>query len=81
MCKCCLDLVLSYRLDSSAFENGLILGNSQNFARELMELPSNMLTPTIFANRAKDELEPLGVKVTVYDENWIKELFYYTCIL
>jgi len=38
-----------------------------------MELPSNMLTPKIFADRAKAELEPLGIKVKVYDGDWIKE--------
>ena len=31
-----------------------------------------MLTPSIFAEKAKAELEPLGVKVNVYDSDWIK---------
>ena len=55
------------------FERGQLLGNAQNFARELMELPSNMLTPVIFADRAKTELEGLGVTVNVYDGDWIQE--------
>ena len=38
-----------------------------------MELPSNMLTPSIFAEKAKEELEPLGVKVNIYDSDWIKD--------
>ena len=38
-----------------------------------MELPSNMLTPSIFAEKAKAELEPLGVKVNIYDSDWIKD--------
>ena len=31
-----------------------------------------MLTPSIFAEKAKEELEPLGVKVNIYDSDWIK---------
>ena len=38
-----------------------------------MELPSNMLTPSIFAEKAKEELQPLGVKVNIYDSDWIKD--------
>ena len=57
---------------SDSFNRGLLLGDAQNLARHLMELPSNMLTPSIFAEKAKAELEPLGVKVNVYDSDWIK---------
>ena len=57
---------------SESFNRGLLLGDAQNLARHLMELPSNMLTPSIFAEKAKAELEPLGVKVNVYDSDWIK---------
>ena len=58
---------------SDSFNRGLLLGDAQNFARHLMELPSNMLTPSIFAEKAKEELEPLGVKVNIYDSDWIKD--------
>jgi len=57
---------------SDSFNRGLLLGDAQNLARHLMELPSNMLTPSIFAEKAKEELEPLGVKVNIYDSDWIK---------
>lgn len=57
----------------SEFEKGIILADAQNFARELMELPANLLTPKIFAQRIVDELTPLGVKVTVYGGDWIQE--------
>jgi len=59
--------------NGETFEKGLTLGSAQNLARELMELPGNLLTPVIFAQRAKEELEPLGVKVNIYDENWIRD--------
>ena len=55
-----------YFKDENAIRNGKIYGTAQNFARELMELPSNLLTPCIFADRAKAELEPLGVTVSLY---------------
>jgi len=58
---------------SDSFNRGLLLGDAQNLARHLMELPSNMLTPSIFAEKAKEELEPLGVKVNIYDSDWIKD--------
>ena len=58
---------------AATFDKGVTLGEAQNFARELMELPSNLLTPQIFADRAKSELESLGVKVNVYDGDWIQE--------
>ena len=38
-----------------------------------MELPGNLLTPSIFADKCVDLLEPLGVKVNVYGADWIKE--------
>lgn len=63
-----------YSPDQSAdFEKGLILAEAQNLARELMELPGNLLTPSIFAKKAVEILQPLGVKVNVKGADWIKE--------
>lgn len=42
--------------------------------RELVNLPANYIYPETLAKRAVEELEPLGVKVTVYDEKQIEEL-------
>ena len=61
--------ILNNLNEEALFTKGLVVGEAQNLARELMELPSNMLTPTIFADRAKDELENLGVKVNIYDSD------------
>ncbi|CAG5111404.1 Oidioi.mRNA.OKI2018_I69.chr2.g5716.t1.cds [Oikopleura dioica] len=62
-----------FKKDSLEFDQGLILGEAQNIARELMELPGNLLTPSIFADKCVALLEPLGVKVNVYGADWIKE--------
>jgi len=37
-------------------------------ARDLKHEPANILYPVAFAQRLKDELEPLGVEVTIIDE-------------
>jgi aminopeptidase len=42
---------------------------AQNMARELMDTPANLMTPTIFADRATEEFSGLdNVTVNVYDE-------------
>jgi len=55
------------------FERGIILAESQNKCRHLMEQPANMLTPTRFGEIAKELCEPLGVKVIVHDKEWAEE--------
>lgn len=41
-----------------AFSRGQLAGECQNLARELMEMPANILTPTAFAERAKTLFGP-----------------------
>lgn len=38
---------------------GQVLANGQNLCRHLKESPANLMTPTIFANIAKEKLTPL----------------------
>lgn len=55
---------------------GLVKAVGQNFARWLMEMPSNQMTPTIFAQHATDrssELECDLIKVEAYDESWARK--------
>ena len=59
--------------ESDLFNRGLVLGQAQNLARDLMELPSNLLTPKLFSKRIVEELAELGVKVNVYGADWIRE--------
>jgi len=51
-----------------------IIGESQNFTRELVNEPSNNMTPTILANHAKKMCEEVGLKCEVYGADKIKEL-------
>jgi leucyl aminopeptidase len=55
-------------------EQARIIGESQNFTRELVNEPSNRLTPTILADRAKKMCESVGVKCEVMGPQKIKEL-------
>jgi leucyl aminopeptidase len=57
-----------------ALDQGRIVGESQNFTRELVNEPSNRLTPTIFADRAKKMCESVGLKCEVMGPDKIKEM-------
>ena len=49
------DLSTCYQL----WQDGLLLSGAQNFARELMETPSNLMTPTVFADQLTERLSDL----------------------
>src|SRR3984885_15092234 len=51
-----------------------VIGESQNFARDLVNEPSNRMTPTILADRAKKMSAEVGLKCEVYGADKIKEL-------
>ena len=58
----------------AAIERGRILGESSNVARELSNEPSNVLTPSIFAERAAEICGAAGVAVEILGEPEIEEL-------
>jgi leucyl aminopeptidase len=58
----------------AAIERGRILGESSNIARELSNEPSNVLTPTIFAERANAICSAAGIAVSILGEREIAEL-------
>jgi leucyl aminopeptidase len=58
----------------AAAERGRVLGEASNFARELANEPSNVLTPRVFADRAADAARAAGVTVDVLDERAIEGL-------
>ena len=64
--------------DQSSLERALdearIVAKSQNFTRELVNEPSNRMTPTILANRAQEMCKETGLKCEVYGADKIKEL-------
>src|SRR6202167_2830292 len=64
--------------DKSALEKAAneaqIIGESQNFTRDLVNEPSNRMTPTILADRAKKMCAEVGLKCEVFDGDKIKEM-------
>src|SRR5208282_762556 len=58
----------------SALETGRIVAESQNFTRDLVNEPSNRMTPTILAERAKKMAAEVGLKCEAYGADKIKEL-------
>jgi leucyl aminopeptidase len=57
-----------------ALDEARIVGESQNFTRELVNEPSNRMTPTILAERAKKMAQEVGLKCEVLGAEKIKEL-------
>jgi len=51
-----------------------VIGESQNFTRDLVNEPSNRMTPTILADRAKKMCSEVGLKCEVYGADKIKEM-------
>lgn len=58
----------------AALERGRILGECSNLSRELCNEPSNVLTPTVFADRAAALCAGLGLGVEILDEREIAGL-------
>jgi leucyl aminopeptidase len=52
---------------------GQSVGESSNLARQLAELPGNYLPPRRLAEQAVRVGEETGLKVTVFDETWIRK--------
>ncbi|MCU1297804.1 MAG: Leucyl aminopeptidase [Acidobacteriaceae bacterium] len=57
-----------------ALDEGRIIGESQNFTRELVNEPGNRMTPTMLAERARKMAEEVGLKCEVFGPDKIKEL-------
>lgn len=57
-----------------AVEQGRIIGESQNFTRELVNEPSNRLTPTMFAERTRKMCETVGLKCEIMGPDKIKAM-------
>jgi leucyl aminopeptidase len=65
-------------LDRAAAEKGLnrgrVIADSQNFARDLINEPSNKLTPKTLADKAQAMAKEAGLAVEILDEKRIAEL-------
>lgn len=53
---------------------GRVIGESQNFARDLINEPSNKLTPKILAEKAEAMAKQAGLAVEIFDEKRIADL-------
>jgi leucyl aminopeptidase len=73
-----LTILASGNADHAALEKtaheAQIIGESQNFTRDLVNEPSNRMTPTILGDRAKKMCQEVGLKCEVYGADKIKEL-------
>src|ERR1700719_1596402 len=59
---------------NDATERGRIIAESQNFARDLINEPSNRLTPRMLAARAEAMANEVGLGVEILDDRKITEL-------
>ncbi|HEV8491750.1 MAG TPA: leucyl aminopeptidase, partial [Candidatus Angelobacter sp.] len=58
----------------NAMTQGRVIGESQNFTRELVNEPSNRLTPTMLGDRAKKMSDAVGLKCELMGPDKIKEM-------
>ncbi|MGA2650996.1 MAG: leucyl aminopeptidase [Terracidiphilus sp.] len=58
----------------AAFAEGVIIGESQNFTRALVNEPGNKLTPTILGHRAAAMAQEVGLRWNVYSTDKLHEL-------
>jgi leucyl aminopeptidase len=57
-----------------SLERGRIIAEAQNFVRDLVNEPSNMMTPEILATRARAMAKKAGLTIDVLNETEIQEL-------
>ncbi len=58
----------------SKIDQGRIIGEAQNFTRDLVNEPGNRMTPTILAERAQKMCEETGLACEIYGPDKIREL-------
>ena len=58
----------------AAFREGVIVGESQNFTRTLVNEPGNKLTPTVLGERAAAMAREVGLQCDVYSTEKLHEL-------
>jgi leucyl aminopeptidase len=58
----------------AALREGVIVGESQNFARALVNEPGNRLTPTILGERAAEMCREFGIECKVHSTEQLRDL-------
>ena len=73
-----VQVVAAASFDRTAAETGLregvIVAESQNFARELINEPGNRLTPTVLGQRAAEMCREFGIRCEVHSTEKMREL-------
>jgi leucyl aminopeptidase len=59
---------------NKALDDGRVIGESMNFARDLINEPSNKLTPRMLAAKAEAMAKEVGLGIEILDERKISEL-------
>ena len=72
--KSTVEDVLLIGANSEAARSGQILAESTNWARQLINEPSNNKPPRVIADKAREMAAAVGLEVDVLDENRIREL-------
>ena len=62
------------KLIEAAFAEGVIVGESQNLTRSLVNEPGNKLTPTVMGQRAAAMAREVGIACEVYSTEKLQEL-------
>ncbi len=57
-----------------AVHRASVVATMANFARDLINAPSNEKTPRLFADRIRDAAKETGVKLTVFDEKQLEKM-------
>jgi leucyl aminopeptidase len=60
--------------ERSALERGRIIAEAQNFTRDLVNEPSNRMTPTLLAQRAQEMAAKFGLDIEVLGPKEIRDL-------
>lgn len=62
-----------YTNKNEGLDELLNIKDAINLTRDLVNEPSNFLTPEEFGNRCIEQVKDLNIDIDVYDENWIKQ--------
>ena len=66
--------VLIWRGEEEAIKKGKILAEAQNYVRDLVNEPGNVINPITLAEEAKRLAEELGLECKIYDEKEIQKM-------
>ncbi|HEV2419561.1 MAG TPA: leucyl aminopeptidase [Terriglobia bacterium] len=68
------DAAKTRKEEIAAIEQGRVIGESANFTRDLVNEPSNLMTPTILAGRAQEMAKEFGLESKVLGTEEIRAL-------